>query len=135
MSNNNIVSISDTNNNSVSPLQEESLIILRRLVKTLSSLGVKDSYGRQRIVCDGMTQLLSGPDSPLPSQPTWPIGQLVTDTNGPSVNNTTQPSPQVWTGGNGTYYQNVWEGPVDIRWRYINSARITYSNAIRNYLN
>lgn len=124
---------SNTDQIVINPAKDETVILLRNLVRLLSPIGVVDSLGRQRIVCCGLGNatantnnlLISG--SPDANTAHSIIGVAVSNANGPNAANTTQPAP-----GQGlNLYQNVWEGPVDQRWRVINSSHITYANGIR----
>jgi hypothetical protein len=83
--------------------REETLILMRRLLKVVESLGVVDVAGRQRVAIDAITSGLT----------------LATITTVSSVTNVAG--------------QTALAG-MD-REMYINAARTTHNNAIRNNLN
>jgi hypothetical protein len=95
---------------------EDSNTLLRRLVKLLESQAIVDSANRQRVAIDSVTGVIStmgvslaaGPNSPTIAAPVMP--------------------------GSAVYWQPIWEGPVDQRWRVIDAARLSYNLGIRNQL-
>lgn len=107
-----------TSSQSASPEVMESLnAFLRRLISLMESNSVVDSSGRQRIVIDTIaTAAVTN---------TTGLGPNVTgNTPGSATPNTVSAIPML----------TVSEGPVDQRWRILESAQISYGVNIRTQL-
>lgn len=107
--------ITNSTGTAVNPAEDETIVLLRRLVKLLESNAVVDIQNKQKITLDTITNgvslgtnvaLLGGGNGPTPSAP---------------VNIA-------------AIYQPVWIGPVDQRFQIIDAARLTYDNGIRSHL-
>jgi hypothetical protein len=93
-----------------------TILLLRRIVKILEAVATVDSANRQRVAIDSVTGVIStmgvavaaGPNTPTLAAPVMP--------------------------GTAVYWQPIWEGPVDQRWRIIDAARQSYNSGIRNHL-
>ena len=99
---------------------EESLeAFLRRLVSLMESNAIVDSSGRQKIVIDTITTA------------------AVTNTTGlgPNVVSSTPGSNTPYAAPANVPTLTISEGPVDQRWRLIDSTQTSYGVAIRNQLN
>jgi hypothetical protein len=97
--------ITDSNDVVINPATEESILLLRRMVKLLESNAVVDINMRQKVFVAGAY--------PATNTPTG---------FAPAIN----AGPQYWL--------PVWVGPVDQRFQVIDAARNTYANSIRNNL-
>ena len=103
-------------------IDNESNWLLRRIVKLLESNGVTDASLRQRVAVESISGSSLGRSvTGLDSGPGYPT------VNVPTAN---APTPSTST----TYWQPVWAGPVDSRYEYLDNARVSYSNSIRNNL-
>lgn len=102
--------------------QEDSVVLLRRIVKLLESNATVDLQNRQKVVVEAFigsglgiptTGLDSGVGTPTTNRPTAlaPI-----------------PAP------NAVYWQPVWEGPVDQRYRIMDAAQSNYNLNVRSKL-
>ena len=108
----------------INPAQNETLILLRTIKGLLSSAGVVDTRGRQRVCLDefkfqSQNPFLGG------------IGHLCIGIQGPqstSYNGYLAP----YTGNH--QMQLTWETPVDGRWIHIDATRNTYAKSIRRKL-
>jgi hypothetical protein len=107
----------------------DSLLILRKILKVLESNAVVDPKQRQKVVIDAIGTVVA---TGLPTEVTTAIPisgsmgtSLTSGGQGPTLS-----FPTLAT----TVYQPVWEGPVDQRWRIIDTVRISYANGIRNNL-
>jgi hypothetical protein len=101
-----------------SAFEEQSLWLLRRLVKLMESGGTVDPQNRQRVLVDGVTSILPSSYYAAPQQ--W---NFATNTT-PISNN----------GTNVTFIQPVQTGPVDPRWQIIDQARLNFAQGIRTHL-
>ncbi|MEI6054196.1 MAG: hypothetical protein WCQ49_02380 [Candidatus Saccharibacteria bacterium] len=117
--------ITDSNDIVINPATEESILLLRRMVKLLESNAVVDIANRQKITIDSMTT------GALPSIGVSTPG-LDSGANTPTTNRPTANAPV--SAPNAVYWQPVWIGPVDQRFQVIDAARNTYANSIRNNL-
>lgn len=107
--------IVDTTNTVITPAQDDTLILLRRIVKLLESNAVVDINNRQKVVVDSVTAnslTTAGWNTGL-------VGNIVTI--GAPTLGTIAPLP-------------IWEGPVDQRFRIMDAARLTYNQGIRSHL-
>jgi len=99
---------------------EESLeAFLRRLISLMESNAIVDSSGRQKIVMDAITTSMA-----------------VTNTTGfgPNVVSSTPGSNTPYAAPASVPTLTVSEGPVDQRWRLVDSSQTSYTVAIRNQL-
>lgn len=93
---------------------DESIWLLRRMVKLLESHGTVDAANRQRVAVENIPTILGG-YTVTAAQANIPTGLA------PYQNPST------------SYFLQTWAGPVDPRWTNIEQARISY-NQIRNNL-
>jgi len=99
-------------------------MLLRRIVKELESSATVDRANRQRVVIDGYKSDVAGNTTDC-------VGGLVV---GVQVSNTGQPI-QIMPYSLGTpFYNAVWEGPVDQRWRVAEDSHTGYQLGIRSHL-
>lgn len=105
------VSVVDSSGASITPAQDDTIILLRRLVKLLESNAVVDIQGKQRITIDSITNTVT-------------MGTNLAAAGGGNGISTVPVNVA-------TIYQPVWEGPVDQRFRIMNDARNAYANSIR----
>ena len=94
-------------------IDNESIWLLRRIVKLLESNAVVDSFGRQKVILEGTMSNSMGVGVSLIGNPIQVAAPYTTGTG---------------------YVQYVWEGPVDQRWRVIDAARTMYAVGIRSNL-
>ena len=97
----------DTTNTQVNPSTQESILLLRRIVKLLESNAVTDSSQRQRVIVD------AGTWTTALSAGTANIGQTV-----------------IQFGGPGAAAANICDG----RYFQVDVARNTYANGLRSKL-
>lgn len=103
---------------------EETLhTLLRRMNKLLESNATVDSALRQRVTVDVLPSVTVG------SAPST----AVTNTTGFGVSNTINTIANPYNVG-AVNTLAIYEGPVDQRWRIIDSARASYGTAIRSNL-
>lgn len=107
--------IANSSGESINNATEESILLLRRIVKMLESNTVVDTLMRQRISVDNTVSV-------LPT--TYPL--TVAGTNAPTVG--------IPLASGTIYYQPTWSGPVDPRWTSLEQARLSYNTGIRNNL-
>lgn len=105
---------------------EESLhTLLRRMNKLLESNAVVDSNSRQRVAVEAMPTVAVT----LATAPTTAVTNTTGFGTAYTINTPTNPyalaNPNVLA---------IYEGPVDQRWRIIDSARAAYGSAIRTNL-
>lgn len=95
--------------------QDDTVVLLRRIVKLLESGAVVDASMRQRIAVEtfGVISTLG-------------VNLAATAVNTPSIG-----APVM---GAAVYWQPVWTGPVDQRWQIIDQARAAYNTGIRSNL-
>jgi hypothetical protein len=98
------VGVQDTSNTQVNPATEDSLILLRRILKQVDSLGVVDSAQRQKVTVEGAT---------ITSGTITTVGTVTTVTGVTSATNL------------------VALGGVDGRYLHIDTARNASANGIR----
>jgi len=125
------------------PSYEESLHdLLRRMNKLLESNSVVDNRLRQRVTIDAIGNSTAG-SSPTEITTTVPVSGTVTATvstiaNGVggavSVGSLQSPAQSPYNQVNNYSVSPIWETPVDQRWRVLEDARNSYSNAIRRNL-
>jgi len=101
------------NDTDMSFVTDESVILLRRVVKLLESNAVVDANMRQRMTVDVM-----------PAVALSTVANMI----GGAVGN----NPP--TGSINQSYLPVWSGPVDPRWTNIELARTSYNTGIRTNL-
>lgn len=137
------LTVKDSSGNTINPSTEESVALLRRILKVLESNAVTDIRQRQRITIDAIgTVATTGlpaaeVTTTLPVSGTVTVGAVTAGaTMGTSVANASQgPSaaaPLLTTSA--TIYQPVWEGPVDQRWRIIDASRTAFAVGVRQNL-
>ena len=110
----------------VNPAQDESIILLRRIVKMLETSAIADAGGRQRITLDAITAALT-----LATVTT--VGTVSTITAGTitTVGAVTSITNALPTGGN--TIGNVTIGGMDDK-QFIDIARTAYNTGIRQRL-
>lgn len=106
---NSATKIKDSTGEVINPATEESLILLRRMLKQIDSLAVIDSAQRQRVTIDSISNNLT-------------LGTVSTVATVTTVNTVTTVSNVVSMGG------------VDARFLYMDTARNAYANSIRSNL-
>jgi hypothetical protein len=106
--------ISNDNNEIINPAQNETIILLRRMVKMLESNTVVDANMRQKVIVDQATSCY-GPYALGVGGTNYPTA------NAPSANSTVS-------------YVATWAGPIDPRWTNIEQAFLSYNTGIRNNL-
>jgi hypothetical protein len=140
----NTATMSDTDNLQifleVADNTEESILLLRRILKVLESSAIVDPRRRQKVVLDAIGTVVA---TGLPTEVTTTIPVSGTVTVG-AITSPASTGTSVASGGQGptasfptlatTVYQPVWEGPVDQRWRVIEAARTSYAVGIRSNL-
>lgn len=106
-----------TNNlgENINSATDETLLMLRKMVKMLESKTVVDSQMKQRVTVDSASSAI-GPYSISNIGTNYPTNVA------PGINTT-------------VYYMATWNGPIDPRWTNVEQARITYNTNIRNKLN
>jgi len=109
------LTIANSSGENVNPSTDETILLLRRMVKMMESNAVVDANMRQRVSVDNTVATLPN---------TYGLGAA--GTNYPTVLN-----PQATTT---VYYQPTWAGPIDPRWTNLEQARISYNTGIRNNL-
>lgn len=99
----------------------DTIILLRRLVKLLESNAVVDSSNRQKIVVEQITANQIG----------VAVSAAAAATPAPNPISAAAPNtPLAAT----TYYLPVWVGPVDQRWEIMDRAKTAYNTGIRSHL-
>lgn len=97
---------------------EESLWLLRRMVKLMESNGTVDGLNRQRVVVDSTVGIIPNAYYAGANQFNIPNSTVFAPLNQASA----------------TYVQPVQTGPVDPRWAIIDQARLVYNQGIRSHL-
>lgn len=97
----------------INAVDEEVIILLRRMVKLLEPSGVVDSAFRQSVSI---------------ANSIYTYGSY----NAPYTNIPTQYAPTL--AGAALMYTPTWAGPIDPRWTNLDQARISYNLGIRNNL-
>lgn len=110
------IEIKDQSGTPINPASEESILLLRRIVKLLESNSVVDIASRQKIALDASTTGIFA----------YP------GLGGGSLANT--PTAGAPNGAQTAYPITVWETPVDQRWRVMEESRVSYQIGIRNNL-
>lgn len=126
---------------------DETVVLLRRIVKLLEPSGTVDRSNRQRVTLDAIQ--LSAASTTTELAGTLPVSGTVTITLPTAVDGTKalgyqaglgfgQPvagtTPYTTNTAALSWYQPVWEGPVDQRWRVSEDSHISYQLGIRNKL-
>jgi hypothetical protein len=111
-----IETISNANSSGeiINPTTDETVLLLRRMVKMMESNTVVDANMRQRIIVDTATSVFGGYNL--------------------SVGGTNYPTIGVPSANTTVSYLATWAGPVDPRWTNVEQARISYNTGIRNNL-
>lgn len=116
------ISVIDSSGNIINPVQDESIVLLRRACKMLAAVANTDISKRQVVILDAFIN--------SSQQEFGSIGTTCIGVNGNDGNSSGSLAPQV-----GSYFhQPTWECPVDARWIHIDAARNTYAKAIRRKL-
>ncbi len=105
-------------NDLTTDFNEESLWLLRRMVKLMESQGTVDSANRQRVNVENQVSILPTAYYAGINQFNIPNSTVFAPLNNPSA----------------TYVQPVQTGPVDPRWQIIDQARLVYNQGIRSHL-
>jgi hypothetical protein len=117
----------------INPATDESVLLLRRMVKILDSLATVDQQSRQKVNVDainsgisiGVVQITPGLLQMTPNQAT-----------AASLNMTAfQPTASLLNANVGTVTNIAGYGGVDPRFQFIDTARIAYATNIRANLN
>ena len=108
------INLTNTLGEKINPLQDETVLLLRRIVKMLESSAVVDGKMRQRIITDS-TSGVYGTYNLTAAGTNFP-------TNSAPITSST------------VSYVATWNGPIDPRWTNVEQARITYNTNIRNKL-
>lgn len=109
------LNILNTSGVTVNPATDESILLLRRMVKLLDSIATVDSQNRQRVTIDAV------PVTIAVSQPT------ATALNVTAV----QPTATLLNANVNTVTNIAGYGGVDPRYQFIGAARLAYANGIR----
>ena len=96
----------------INPATDETLLLLRRIVKMLESGTVVDSNMRQRLIVDSLPAIYG-------QYGLTNVGTNYPTNVAPGINTTVS-------------YVATWNGPIDPRWTNIEQARISYGTGIRN---
>lgn len=114
------VKIEDASGNVINPAQDETVILLRRLVQLAQSLAVTDSAQRQRVTIDA-------------SPATVPVSGTVTVTQGTasSLNATVTGTVTANQGGTWNINNLALLANVDPRFQMVDWARTAYNTGIR----
>jgi hypothetical protein len=91
---------------------EQSLWLLRRLVKLMESQAVVDAYNRQRVSVETIPTILGGYTAAAAATSLPTAGA-------PVMNAST------------AYFVQTWAGPVDPRWTNLEQAKINYNTGVR----
>ncbi len=117
--------------------QDESIILLRRIVKQLEASATVDKSNRQRVVLDGIgtgsTGLTTELSAVLPVSFTacGATGYQAGINNGQPVSGAT---PYTINSAASSWYVQVAEGPVDQRWRVAEDSHVSYQVGIRSHV-
>lgn len=98
---------------------DESLVLLRRIVKLLESSAVVDANMRQRVAVESFPGALVG------------VQSTTVAAGVPGTNQVTAFAPSA---ASQVVYMPVWVGPVDQRFQIMDAARNAYANGIRSNL-
>ena len=109
------LAVVNTSGQTINPATDETVVLLRRLVKLLESQAVVDSANRQKVTIDST----SGNALYLGGQGLAAAGNVLTVAA--PVNGTTYP-----------FY--TFEGPVEQRWRVMEDSHQAYQLGIRSHL-
>jgi hypothetical protein len=115
--------------NDSTPSSDESNALLRRIIKLLESQATVDASNRQKVVVDGFNGGANGYANTVGVTSPGDAGGCLAN-NGNLAYNV---SPNPFAIGL-TRFVNIFEGPVDQRWRIINESRAAYAVGIRNNL-
>ena len=118
------VSITNSSGNVITPAQDDTVVLLRRIVKLMESQAVVDIAKRQRVAIDSVTGVITTIGTALPGLSS---GAGVAITNAVTANAPTQSAAS-------TYFQPVWVGPVDQRYQIKDNARMVYDTCMRSKL-
>jgi hypothetical protein len=122
------VTLKDSTGVSINPASEESITLLRRILKVLESSQIVDTKQRQRVVVEAIGTNSAPASTEINA--TLPVTVAsVTSVAGASQGPTTN-APTLST----TLFQPIWEGPVDQRWRVAEDSHISYQLGIRSRL-
>ena len=106
--------ITDDTGTVINPASDDTVMLLRRIVKLLESNAVVDVQNRQRVTIDSVPTSIT--------------------TLGISLGNVNTPTTVAPITNTSAYYQPVWEGPVDQRFRVMEDAHTAYQLGIRSHL-
>jgi len=113
----------DPNTNSAT---DESILLLRRIVKELESSATVDRANRQRVVIDGYKSDIAGNTIDC-------LGAVLTGSNVGLAGQSAQIAPPYNSLGS-PWFNYTWEGPVDQRFRVAEDSHISYQLGIRSHL-
>lgn len=102
------VNVLNTSGTTINPVTEESIMLLRRMVKILDSIATVDVQNRQRVAVEAM------PQTTIAIAAAQTLATLTSITNAIPVGNVAT------------------MGGIDPRWEFMELARISYSNGIRS---
>jgi hypothetical protein len=116
--------------------KDNTVVLLRRLINLLESNAVVDPKRRQKVVIDAVgTVVASGLSTEVTT--TLPVSGAVTSGTAAGINsgNIMSNTPPYLTNTAAlAVYQQVWEGPVDQRYRVAEDSHISYQVGIRSHL-
>jgi hypothetical protein len=109
---------------------DESIPLLRRILKVLESNNITDNKNRQKVIVEGIgtnsSPISTEINATIPVTATIAsVTSLAAGGQGPTLG-----APLLAT----TLYQPTWEGPVDQRWRVAEDSHISYQASIRSHL-
>jgi hypothetical protein len=117
------VTITNTTGENINPSSEESILLLRRILRVLESNSIVDNKQRQRVTVEAIGNSSASASTEIAATLPVTVASAV-GTTGSTVQNG---SPTIGT----PVYQAVWEGPVDQRWRIIDAARTAFAVGVR----
>lgn len=122
------IKLKDSSGTVTNPATEESILLLRKILKVLESNATVDNKQRQKVTIEAIGTNSSPASTEINA--TIPVTAVGTNIGTTIAGNAVAVVPAIGA----PYYQAVWEGPVDQRWRIIDAARNTFANSIRTKL-
>lgn len=121
----------------INPATDESILLLRRIVKELESNATVDRNNRQRVTIDAVQANTAGATTECVG--TLPVSLAASAALGFQAGlNYGQPvagiTPYFTNSAAQSWYTPSWEGPVDQRWRVAEDSHLGYQIGIRNHL-
>ena len=109
---------------------DEMISLLKLIRKQMESNAVVDRNFRQRITLDAIQLAAAGTTTELAG--TLPVSSAGLGTSLAGVTAVAVAPP--YSAASTIIHQNVWEGPVDQRWRVMEDSRLAYQSGIKNKL-